>query len=69
MAMLGASLGSQEVLGMGAAGGQYGLASVGFFVLGSIPAIFCWPPWFSCLFITEEARGAGPAGVAPQIDP
>jgi len=39
MAMLGASLGSQELLGMGAAGAQYGLASVAFFVLGSIPAM------------------------------
>ena len=39
VAMLGASLGSQEVLGMGAAGAQYGLASVGFFALGSIPAM------------------------------
>jgi SSS family solute:Na+ symporter len=28
MAMLGAGLGSQEVLGMGAAGARYGLASV-----------------------------------------
>ena len=39
MAMLGAGLGSQEVLGMGAAGARYGLASVGFFALGSIPAM------------------------------
>lgn len=39
LAMLGASLGSQEVLGMGAAGARYGLASVGLFALGSIPAM------------------------------
>jgi len=39
MAMLGASMGSEEVLGMGAAGARYGLASVGFFALGSIPAM------------------------------
>ena len=39
LAMLGASLGSLEVLGMGAAGARYGLASVGFFALGSIPAM------------------------------
>ena len=39
MALVGASLGSQEVLGMGAAGARYGLASVGFFALGSIPAM------------------------------
>ncbi len=39
LAMLGASLGSQEVLGMGAAGARYGLASAGIFALGSIPAM------------------------------
>ena len=39
LAMLGASLGSLELLGMGAAGAQYGLASVAFFALGSIPAM------------------------------
>ena len=39
MAMLGASLGSQEVLSMGAAGARYGLASLGIFALGSIPAM------------------------------
>jgi len=39
LAMLSASLGTQEVLGMGAAGARYGLASIGFFVLGSIPGM------------------------------
>ncbi|HEY1805323.1 MAG TPA: Na+/galactose cotransporter [Terracidiphilus sp.] len=39
MAMLGASLGSEEVLGMGAAGARYGLPSLGWFALGSIPAM------------------------------
>jgi SSS family solute:Na+ symporter len=39
LAMLGASLGSLEVLGMGAVGAQYGLASVAWFTLGSIPAM------------------------------
>lgn len=39
LAMLGGSLGSQEVLGMGAAGARYGLASIGLFALGSIPAM------------------------------
>ena len=39
LAMLGAGLGAQEVLGMGAAGAKYGLVSVGFFALGSIPAM------------------------------
>ncbi len=40
-AFVSASLGSLEVLGMGAAGARYGLASAGFFGLGSIvPLIF-----------------------------
>jgi solute:Na+ symporter, SSS family len=39
MAMVGASLGTQEVLGMGAAGAQYGLEALGFFAIGSIPAM------------------------------
>jgi solute:Na+ symporter, SSS family len=39
LAMLGASLGSQELLGMGAAGARYGMVSVAFFALGSIPAM------------------------------
>jgi SSS family solute:Na+ symporter len=39
VAMLGASLGSLEVLGMGEAGARYGLPSVAFFALGSIPAM------------------------------
>src|ERR1700679_3409259 len=39
LAMLGASLGSMEVLGMGAAGARYGLVSVAWFALGSIPAM------------------------------
>ncbi len=53
LALLGASLGAEEVIGMGAAGARYGLASVGLFALGSIPAmlfaglylmpVFCGP--------------------------
>lgn len=39
LAMLGAGLGSQELLGMGAAGARYGLTSMGLFALGSIPAM------------------------------
>lgn len=38
-ALTGASLGSIEVLGMGAAGARYGVACVGLFALGSIPAL------------------------------
>jgi len=39
MAMAGASLSSPVLLGMGAAGAKYGVASVGLFAIGSIPAL------------------------------
>lgn len=39
LALLGAGLGSQEVIAMGAAGAHFGIASMGFFALGSIPAM------------------------------
>lgn len=39
LALAGASMGSLEVLGMGAAGARFGVASIGFFALGSIPAM------------------------------
>jgi len=57
MAMLGAGLGSQEVLGMGAAGARYGLASVGFFALGSIPAML-----FAGLYLMPVFYGSNSAG-------
>jgi SSS family solute:Na+ symporter len=53
LAMLGASLGSLEVLGMGAAGAQYGLASVAWFALGSIPAML-----FSGLYLMPIFYGS-----------
>lgn len=53
LAMLGASLGSQEVLGMGAAGARYGLASIGLFALGSIPAML-----FAGLYLMPIFYGA-----------
>jgi solute:Na+ symporter, SSS family len=56
MAMLGAGLGSQEVLGMGAAGARYGLASVGFFALGSIPAML-----FAGLYLMPVFYGSNSA--------
>jgi len=39
LAMTAASLGSQELIGMGAAGARYGFAGIPFFLLGAIPAI------------------------------
>lgn len=38
-ALAGASMGSVELLGMGAAGARYGVASISMFALGSIPAL------------------------------
>jgi solute:Na+ symporter, SSS family len=56
LAMLGASLGSQEVLGMGAAGARYGTASVGLFALGSIPGML-----FAGLYMMPILYGSKPA--------
>ncbi len=58
LALLGASLGAQEVIGMGAAGARYGLASMGFFALGSIPAML-----FAGLYLMPVFYGSkqGPA--------
>ena len=73
MALLGASLGSQEVLGMGAAGAQYGLASVGFFALGSIPAMLfaglvLMPVYYGAKSRPDAMGSAAPA-VAPRSIP
>ncbi len=53
VAMLGASLGSPELLGMGAAGARYGMASLGWFALGSIPAML-----FAGLYLLPVFYGA-----------
>ncbi len=63
MAMLGAGLGSQELLAMGAAGARYGLASVGLFALGSIPAMI-----FTGLFLMPIYYG-GKSGPLSQSGP
>ena len=64
LAMLGASLGSQEVLAMGAAGARYGLASVGFFALGSIPAML-----FAGLYLMPVLYGSNSGSAAPAEKP
>ena len=61
LAMLGASLGSLEVLGMGAAGARYGLASVGFFALGSIPAMLFTGLYLMPVFYGSNSEAAVPA--------
>ena len=45
--------GSEEVLGMGAAGARYGLASMAFFALGSIPAML-----FAGLYLDADFYGS-----------
>lgn len=52
-ALVGASLGSLEVLGMGAAGARYGFASAAFFGLGSIV-----PLLFAALFLMPVYYGS-----------
>ncbi len=60
LALIGAGTGSLDVLGMGAAGARYGLASVGFFALGSIPAML-----FAGLVLMPVFYGAASAPGAP----
>jgi solute:Na+ symporter, SSS family len=56
LALLGAGLGSQEVVGMGAAGARYGIASMGYLALGSIPAMI-----FAGLYLMPILYGPRPA--------
>ena len=60
LALAGASMGSLEVLGMGAAGARFGVASIGFFALGSIPAMF-----FAALVLMPVFYGAESAAGTP----
>jgi SSS family solute:Na+ symporter len=73
LAMLGASLGSQELLGMGAAGAQYGLASVAFFALGSIPAMLFAGLYLMPVFYGSNSRSGSsprnPRADAPRTIP
>jgi SSS family solute:Na+ symporter len=56
IAFLTASLGSQEVIGMGAAGAKYGLASVAFYTLGAIPAMLFMGLFMMPLYYGSKAR-------------
>ena len=60
LALAGASMGSLEVLGMGAAGARFGVASIGFFALGSIPAML-----FAALVLMPVFYGAASAAGTP----
>ena len=67
LAMLGAGLGSQEVLGMGAAGARYGLVSLGFFALGSIPAMLFAGLYLIPVFYGSNSAAASSAGTIRSI--
>lgn len=74
LALLGASLGSQEVLGMGAAGALYGPASAGYFALGSIPAMLfaglvLMPVYYGAKSGPHAPSGPGAAGSAARSIP
>jgi solute:Na+ symporter, SSS family len=60
VAFLSAGMGSLEVLGMGAAGAKYGLASMSLFALGSIPAML-----FAALVFVPVFSGAESAPGVP----
>ncbi len=60
LALVSASMGSLEVLGMGAAGARFGMAGVGLFVLGSIPAML-----FAALVLMPVFYGAESAPGMP----
>ena len=53
LAMVGAGLGSETLLGLGAAGARYGIAEAGFFALGSIPALL-----FTALYLMPLYYGS-----------
>lgn len=65
MAMAAAGLGAPELLGMSAAGAHFGLAGLGFFALGSIPAML-----FAGLYMTPALYGSkSRAAIAPRSIP
>ncbi|MGO8933018.1 MAG: sodium:solute symporter family transporter [Terracidiphilus sp.] len=64
LAMLGAGLGSQELLGMGAAGARYGMTSVAFFALGSVPAML-----FAGLYLMPVLYGSNSTAVDSPQEP
>lgn len=69
LAMLGASLGSLEVLGMGAAGARYGLASVAWFALGSIPAMLFAGLYLMPIFYGSKSGTVAADATATSIAP
>jgi solute:Na+ symporter, SSS family len=56
LAMTAASLGSQEVIGMGAAGARFGFAGIPFYVLGAIPAMLFAGLFLVPVYYRSQAR-------------
>jgi SSS family solute:Na+ symporter len=56
LAFLAASLGSVEVVAMGAAGAQFGLKAIPFFVAGSVPALLFSAIYMIPLYFSSGAR-------------
>lgn len=56
LAMTAASLGSQEFIGIGAAGAKYGFASIPFYLLGAVPAILFAGFFLVPIYYDSKAR-------------
>jgi solute:Na+ symporter, SSS family len=56
LAMTTASLGSQDLIGLGAAGARYGFASIPFYLLGAIPAMLFSGLFLVPIYYRSEAR-------------
>jgi len=56
VAFIGASLGAQEAIGMGAAGAKYGLESAQFYGIGAIPAMIFVGIFMMPLYYGSKAR-------------
>ena len=66
LAMASASMGSLEVLGMGAAGARFGVAGIGFFTLGSIPAMLFVGLVLMPVFYGAESAAGMPVRSIPE---
>ena len=61
LAFIAANLGAQEVIGMGASGAKYGIATSHFYWIGAIPAmvfvgIFMMPFYYCLLYTSPSPR-------------
>ena len=71
LAFLSANLGAQEVIGMGASGAKYGMATSHFYWVGAVPAMLS-PGRVSVRFMRETAtrrRTSPPRGSSAMMRP